>query len=363
MDKEEQKFFELHSYDLVTKTCSLPSKVIDIKSVTVDKQRLSLKGSTLVVQFSLNGTTKQKQKPQKSAFEDKVVTCFENKYDQFTGKFNSVTAFFGDRNSVEAPIPSTFPTLIVIISGCSFVAILALLSVYFISKRPANTNRQTVRVVRNRQQMEMSRDLVELEDDTLDGHGIATEMKSSHPPHEGGTPQRMFTLDNVSSGATSHSDSKVLNDLEMQKIQIDINPTVNDVGYSDSNGQKHSGKLTVSGIINNSPTNVNANKFPKGEVKGMQVLSPLARQYDVGSPFDGDTGGNNNTKDLNSVTGSQSPYMKAHADSGTIHSMRETTDPSYHLENKFDRSLEQYSHSTGGMGNIQEYDYHHVSSY
>jgi hypothetical protein len=326
MGETEIESFELNAYNLVTTGCSLPSS-IDIDLIDVYDQKFSLEGSTLLVQFVINGTTYLEDDPKKNEFEDKVVECFETKYDQFTSNISAVKNHVGNSEAPETN-SSKFPTLIAIIGGCSFVAIVALLSTYFVSKRKINGNR--VKIIVPKRKTRNDRNLVEVKDDMLDGDGHV--INSGANIHNDKTDDLAKYNSDDSSLTISYGDSKLLNELARRPMHIDLKARPDEFNRLNASSKVElgisQGKVQDKGM-NNSSINDNTKNDPKHDISkqaarkydsdtifdesilgssgqneidsnnmgsygdtdrqrqiNMQVLSPLARKYDVEPSFD-----------------------------------------------------------------------------
>ena len=128
------------------------------------------------------------------------------------------------KNEVTKRKPTKFPLMIVIIGGCSFVAILALLSTHFVSRRKRNRNLVKIRVTRRKARIDG--DLLEVEDGTLDGHENNTDTNLHHGKNH--DVAKYCFVDDDSSAAISYGDSKLL---ETQSMNIDLNSCPEDVSY------------------------------------------------------------------------------------------------------------------------------------
>ena len=134
----EIESFESNAYNFVTNICTLPSNIMEIDSVNFSNQKFSLEGSTLLVKFTIDGTTQLEVNPAKSEFEDKVVRCFEDEYTTFSRNILSAMSASSQDEEISETNQTPFPALITIVCACSFVAIVALLSTYFLTKRKSD---------------------------------------------------------------------------------------------------------------------------------------------------------------------------------------------------------------------------------
>jgi hypothetical protein len=176
-----------------------------------------------------------------------------------------------ENNETDKGKPTKFPTLIAISGGCSFVAIVALLSTYFVSKRKKNAlkNKWTGRKAGD-----------DYEQDEVLNCSLA---------------------DDDSSIAISYGNGSLLSDLEMRSMNIDINACPDDVSYLNTSSvvglgirqdkgqgtsklqaQKH--RQHYGQDMEHPSIESNTKSYPQHEVR-KQALSPGARKFDFGTSF------------------------------------------------------------------------------
>ena len=144
MNEADINHFEIEALKTLNDDCELSSKDDDefvvLDSVKVTHQKFSIGGSKLVVTFSLDGTVPKHRKIRKSEtdeYQEKVVTCFETRYQYFTQNINAATGFFGGVKEPNVTKQSKgFPAMTVgIIGGCSFLALAAFLGVHMAMRK------------------------------------------------------------------------------------------------------------------------------------------------------------------------------------------------------------------------------------
>ncbi len=317
----EIESFELNAYNLVTNICTLPSNIMDIDSVNFSHQKFSLEGSTLLVKFTIDGTTQLEVNPAKSEFEDKVVRCFEDEYTTFSHNILSAMSESSQDEELSETNQTPFPALITIVCACSFVAIVALLSTYFLTKRKSD-KQVRISVSGKKSKRETSQEAVE--------HIDSNEIK-------GNTENIPNNLSSDSFLSISYGDGKLLgnnarrptNHLNIESIMIQ-EKTEKERVYSKS--QNHMAQIDRNNILQR-------DDYGHHKIK-MQVLSPLAKKYDVDTSFDNNIGKSsvhesksyqNNRESYQESNGQKETYenlggslpegmygnLKAHADSLT----------------------------------------------